>query len=102
VIDRLNSGWLVLSFVSQAVALAVITMCTRCVLIAACALFGFRSQSDHAAVADRQREFDPRSFGVLDQLIRHHQITMRSPGVVGFCVISREAFEPFYGALGWS
>ena len=71
VIDRLNQRLAsAISFVSQAVALAIIINShNEIVLIAACALFGF-SVGNLITLPSLivQREFDPRSFGVLISL----------------------------------
>jgi len=68
VIDRLNQRLAsAISFVSQAVALAIIiiNLHNDIALIAACALFGF-SVGNLITLPSLivQREFDPRSFGV--------------------------------------
>src|ERR1700730_18013831 len=72
VIDRLNQRLAsAISFASQAVALViVINSRNEMVLIAACALFGF-SVGNLITLPSLivQREFDPRSFGVLISLI---------------------------------
>ena len=88
VIDRLNQRLAsALSFVSQAVALLVIINVHNDVaLIAACALFGFSVGNLITLPAlIVQREFDPRSFGVLVSLITAiNQITYAfGPGVIG-------------------
>ena len=88
VIDRMNQRLAsALSFVSQAVALAiVINVQNDIVLIAACALFGFSVGNLITLPAlIVQREFDPRSFGVLVSLITAiNQITYAfGPGVIG-------------------
>jgi predicted MFS family arabinose efflux permease len=88
VIDRLNQRLASsLSFVSQAVALAVIiNVHNDVVLIAACAVFGFSVGNVITLPAlIVQREFDPRSFGVLISLITAiNQITYAfGPGVIG-------------------
>jgi predicted MFS family arabinose efflux permease len=72
VIDRMNQRLASsLSFVSQAVALLiVINVRNDIALIAACALFGFSVGNLITLPAlIVQREFDPRSFGVLVSLI---------------------------------
>src|SRR5216683_4369321 len=72
VIDRLDQRLAsAISFVSQAAALAVIINSRNdMLLIAACALFGF-SVGNLITLPSLivQREFDPRSFGVLISLI---------------------------------
>jgi predicted MFS family arabinose efflux permease len=88
VIDRMNQRLASsLSFVSQAVALLiVINVHHDYALIAACALFGFSVGNLITLPAlIVQREFDPRSFGVLVSLITAiNQITYAfGPGVVG-------------------
>jgi len=72
VIDRMNQRLAsALSFASQAVALAIIiNLRNDYALIAACALFGFSVGNVITLPAlIVQREFDPRSFGVLISLI---------------------------------
>ena len=88
VIDRMNQRLAsALSFISQAVALVIIiNVHNDIVLIAACALFGFSVGNLITLPAlIVQREFDPRSFGVLISLITAiNQITYAfGPGVVG-------------------
>jgi MFS family permease len=88
VIDRMNQRLAsALSFASQAAALAIIiNWHNDYVLIAACALFGFSVGNLITLPAlIVQREFDPRSFGVLVSLITAiNQITYAfGPGVVG-------------------
>ena len=88
VIDRMNQRLAsALSFVSQAIALAVIINWHNDIaLIGACALFGFSVGNLITLPAlIVQREFDPRSFGVLISLITAiNQITYAfGPGVVG-------------------
>ena len=88
VIDRLNQRLAsAISFASQAVALAIIINShNEIVLIAACALFGF-SVGNLITLPSLivQREFDPRSFGVLVSLITAiNQVTYAfGPGVIG-------------------
>jgi len=102
VIDRMNQRLAsALSFVSQAVALAVIINVHNDVaLIAACALFGFSVGNLITLPAlIVQREFDPRSFGVLISLITAiNQITYAfGPGVVGLLRdVSGSYALPFY------
>jgi predicted MFS family arabinose efflux permease len=105
VIDRLNQRLAsAFSFVSQAVALAVIINWHNDVaLIAACALFGFSVGNLITLPAlIVQREFDPRSFGVLVSLITAiNQITYAfGPGVVGLLRdLSGSYALPFYGCI---
>ncbi|MBR0869743.1 MFS transporter [Bradyrhizobium tropiciagri] len=106
VIDRLNQRLAsALSFVSQAVALAVIINVHNDIAqIAACALFGFSVGNLITLPAlIVQREFDPRSFGVLVSLITAiNQITYAfGPGVVGLLRdLSGSYALPFYGCIG--
>jgi len=106
VIDRLNQRLASsLSFVSQAVALVVIiNVHDDFVLIAACALFGFSVGNLITLPAlIVQREFDPRSFGVLVSLITAiNQITYAfGPGVVGLLRDASGSYTlPFYGCIG--
>ena len=106
VIDRLNQRLAsALSFVSQAVALAIIiNVHNDIALIASCALFGF-SVGNLITLPSLivQREFDPRSFGVLVSLITAiNQITYAfGPGVVGVLRdVSGSYSLPFYGCIG--
>jgi predicted MFS family arabinose efflux permease len=106
VIDRLNQRLASsISFVSQAVALViVINIHNDVVLIAACALFGF-SVGNLITLPSLivQREFDPRSFGVLVSLITAiNQITYAfGPGVVGLLHDMSGSYSlPFYGCIG--
>ena len=105
VIDRLNQRLAsAISFVSQAVALAVIINLQNDVaLIAACALFGFSVGNLITLPAlIVQREFDPRSFGVLVSLITAiNQITYAfGPGVIGLLRdVSGSYALPFYGCI---
>ena len=102
VIDRMNQRLAsALSFVSQAVALAIIiNFHNDIVLIAACALFGFSVGNLITLPAlIVQREFDPRSFGVLVSLITAiNQITYAfGPGVVGLLRDFSGSYSlPFY------
>lgn len=88
VIDRLNQRLAsALSFLSQAVALAIIVnLHNEFALIAACALFGF-SVGNLITLPSLivQQEFDPRAFGVLISLnTAINQVTYAfGPGVVG-------------------
>ncbi|SDT18807.1 MFS transporter [Bradyrhizobium canariense] len=106
VIDRLNQRLAsAISFASQAVALAIIINSrNEIVLIAACALFGF-SVGNLITLPSLivQREFDPRSFGVLVSLITAiNQVTYAfGPGVVGLLRdVSGSYALPFYGCIG--
>lgn len=106
VIDRMNQRLASsLSFVSQAVALAiVINVRNDAALIAACALFGF-SVGNLITLPSLivQREFDRRSFGVLVSLITAiNQITYAfGPGAVGLLRdISGSYALPFYCCIG--
>ena len=102
VIDRMNQRLAsALSFISQAVALAIIiNIHNDIVLIAACALFGFSVGNLITLPAlIVQREFDPRSFGVLISLITAiNQITYAfGPGVVGLLRDFSGSYSlPFY------
>ncbi len=106
VIDRMNQRLASsLSFISQAIALAiVINVHNDIVLIAACALFGFSVGNLITLPAlIVQREFDPRSFGVLVSLITAiNQITYAfGPGVVGLLRdLSGSYALPFYVCIG--
>ncbi|WP_202639202.1 MFS transporter [Bradyrhizobium sp. CCBAU 051011] len=106
VIDRMNQRLASsLSFVSQAVALViVINVHNDYALIAACALFGFSVGNLITLPAlIVQREFDPRSFGVLISLITAiNQITYAfGPGVVGLLRdLSGSYTLPFYACIG--
>jgi MFS family permease len=106
VIDRLNQRLAsAISFVSQAVALVIIINSRNDVaLIAACALFGFSVGNLITLPAlIVQREFDPRSFGVLISLITAiNQVTYAfGPGVVGLLRdVSGSYALPFYGCIG--
>jgi predicted MFS family arabinose efflux permease len=106
VIDRLNQRLASsLSFVSQALALAVIiNVHNDFALIAACALFGF-SVGNLITLPSLivQREFDTRSFGVLVSLITAiNQITYAfGPGVIGVLRDASGSYSlPFYGCIG--
>ncbi len=106
VIDRLNQRLAsAISFVSQAVALVVIiNVHNDMALIAACALFGFSVGNLITLPAlIVQREFDPRSFGVLISLITAiNQITYAfGPGVIGLLRDASGSYAlPFYGCIG--
>jgi MFS family permease len=106
VIDRLNQRLAsAISFVSQAVALAVIINWHNDVaLIAACALFGFSVGNLITLPAlIVQREFDPRSFGVLISLITAvDQVTYAfGPGVIGLLRDASGSYSlPFYMCIG--
>jgi predicted MFS family arabinose efflux permease len=106
VIDRLNQRLAsALSFASQALALAiVINSGNEWLLIAACALFGF-SVGNLITLPSLivQREFDPRSFGVLVSLITAiNQVTYAfGPGIVGLLRDASGSYAlPFYGCIG--
>ena len=105
VIDRLNQRLAsAISFASQAVALAIVINSQDAVLlIAACALFGF-SVGNLITLPSLivQREFDPRSFGVLVSLITAiNQVTYAfGPGVIGLLRdVSGSYALPFYGCV---
>src|SRR4051812_37055924 len=105
VIDRMNQRLAsAISFVSQAAALfIVINFHNDIVLIAACALFGF-SVGNLITLPSLivQREFDPRSFGVLVSLITAiNQITYAfGPGVIGLLRDASGSYTlPFYGCI---
>ena len=103
VIDRMNQRLASsLSFVSQAVALLiVINVHHDYALIAACALFGFSVGNLITLPAlIVQREFDPRSFGVLVSLITAiNQITYAfGPGVIG---LLRDLLGQLHAAVLW-
>jgi predicted MFS family arabinose efflux permease len=106
VIDRLNQRLAsAISFVSQAVALAIIiNLHNDIALIAACALFGFSVGNLITLPAlIVQREFDPRAFGVLISLITAiNQITYAfGPGVIGLLRDASGSYAlPFYGCIG--
>lgn len=106
VIDQLNQRLAsALSFVSQAIALAlIINVHNDVVQIAACALFGFSVGNLITLPAlIVQREFDPRAFGVLVSLITAiNQITYAfGPGVIGLLHdLSGSYTLPFYGCIG--
>ena len=105
VIDRLNQRLAsALSFVSQALALAVvINSRNETLLIAACAVFGF-SVGNLITLPSLivQREFDARSFGVLISLLTAFtQVTYAfGPGVIGALRdLSGSYTLPFYGCI---
>jgi cyanate permease len=105
VIDRLNQRLAsALSFVSQALALAIIiNFRNEALLIAACAVFGF-SVGNLITLPSLivQREFDARSFGVLVSLLTAiTQVTYAfGPGVVGALRDLSGAYAlPFYGCI---
>jgi predicted MFS family arabinose efflux permease len=106
VIDRLNQRLAsAISFVSQAVALTVIiNLQNDIALMAACALFGFSVGNLITLPAlIVQREFDPRSFGVLVSLITAiNQITYAfGPGIIGLLRDASGNYAlPFYGCIG--
>ncbi len=105
VIDRLNQRLAsAVSFVSQAIALLVIIHSrNEALLIAACALFGFSVGNLITLPAlIIQREFDPRSFGVLVSLVTAIvQITYAfGPGVIGLLRDASGSYTlPFYGCI---
>jgi predicted MFS family arabinose efflux permease len=106
VIDRLNQRLAsAISFVSQAVALSIIINSRNdMVLIGCCALFGF-SVGNLITLPSLivQREFDPRSFGVLISLITAvNQVTYAfGPGIVGLLRDASGSYSlPFYGCIG--
>jgi predicted MFS family arabinose efflux permease len=105
VIDRLNQRLAsALSFLSQAAALVIlINFRSDLPLIAACAVFGF-SVGNLITLPSLivQREFDPRSFGVLVSLqTAIAQVTYAfGPGVVGVLRdLSGSYTLPFYGCI---
>jgi predicted MFS family arabinose efflux permease len=106
VIDRLNQRLAsTISFVSQAVALTVIiNLQNDIALMAACALFGFSVGNLITLPAlIVQREFDPRSFGVLVSLITAiNQVTYAfGPGIIGLLRDASGSYAlPFYGCIG--
>jgi predicted MFS family arabinose efflux permease len=105
VIDRLNQRLAsALSFISQAIALAVIiNFRSEWLVIAACALFGF-SVGNVITLPSLivQREFDARSFGVLVALqTAIAQVTYAfGPGVIGVLRdLSGSYTVPFYACI---
>ncbi len=106
VIDRMNQRLASsLSFVSQAIALLIIiNVRNDYALIAACALFGFSVGNLITLPAlIVQREFDPRSFGVLVSLITAiNQITYAfGPGAIGLLRDLWGSYAlPFYVCIG--
>jgi len=105
VIDRLNQRLAsALSFASQAVALLIIiNFRNEVLLIAACGVFGF-SVGNLITLPSLivQREFDPRSFGVLVSLLTAiTQITYAfGPGAIGALRdLSGSYTLPFYGCI---
>jgi cyanate permease len=105
VIDRLNQRLAsAISFVSQAVALAlIINLHNDIALMAACALFGFSVGNLITLPAlIVQREFDSRAFGVLVSLITAiNQVTYAfGPGVIGLLRDASGSYTlPFYGCI---
>jgi MFS family permease len=104
-IDRLNQRLVsALSFLSQALALAIIINSrNEMVLIAACALFGL-SVGNLITLPSLivQREFAPASFGILISLSTAiNQVTYAfGPGVVGLLRdVSGSYTLPFYGCI---
>src|SRR5260370_16228298 len=106
VIDRLNQRLAsAISFASQAVALAIIINSrNEMLLMAACALFGFSGGNPITLPAlIVQREFDPRSFGVLISLITaiNHVTYAFGPGRIGLLTDASGSYAlPFYGCIG--
>ena len=105
VIDRLNQRLAsALSFISQALALAIIiNFRNEALLVAACAVFGF-SVGNLITLPSLivQREFDARSFGVLISLLTAiTQVTYAfGPGVIGALRdLSGTYALPFYGCI---
>ena len=105
VIDRLDQRLAsALSFLSQAMALAIIVnFHNEAVLIASCAVFGF-SVGNLITLPSLivQRVFDPRSFGVLVSLLTAiTQVTYAfGPGVIGALRdLSGSYALPFYGCI---
>src|SRR5260370_24808111 len=105
VIDRLNQRLAsAISFASQALALVIIINSRNdVVLITACALFGF-SVGNLITLPSLivQREFDPRSFGVLISLITAiNQVTYAfGPGVIGLLRDASGKYAlPFSGCI---
>lgn len=105
VIDRLDQRLAAaLSFLSQATALAIVINTHNApTLFFACALFGFSVGNLITMPAlIVQREFDPRSFGVLVSLITSvTQVTYAfGPGIVGWLRdLSGSYSMPFYGCM---
>src|ERR1700744_1316304 len=105
VIDRLNQRLAsAISFASQMVALMIIIHSrNEMVLIAACGLFGFSVGNLITLPAlIVQREFDPRSFGVLISLITAiNQVTYAfGPGVIGLLRDASGSYTlPFYTCI---
>ncbi|MEA2943971.1 MAG: hypothetical protein QOD09_4500 [Bradyrhizobium sp.] len=105
VIDRLNQRLAsAISFVSQAIALAVIiNLQNDIALMAACALFGFSVGNLITLPAlIVQREFDSHAFGVLVSLVTAiTQITYAfGPGVIGLLRDASGSYTlPFYGCV---
>jgi MFS family permease len=105
VIDRLDQRLAsALSFASQALALAIIINSrNEVVMIGACVIYGF-SVGNLITLPSLivQREFDPKSFGVLISLVTAiTQITYAfGPGVVGALRdLSGSYALPFYGCI---
>jgi predicted MFS family arabinose efflux permease len=105
VIDRLDQRLAsALSFASQALALAIIINSRHeIVMIGACVVYGF-SVGNLITLPSLivQREFDPKSFGVLISLVTAiTQITYAfGPGVVGALRdLSGSYALPFYGCI---
>ncbi len=106
VIDRLNQRLAsAISFASQGVALAIIINSrNEALLFVACALFGFSVGNLITLPAlIVQREFDPRSFGVLVSLITAiTQVTYAfGPGIIGLLRDASGSYTlPFYACIG--
>ncbi len=106
VIDRLNQRLAsAISFVSQALALIIlINSRNEMLLIAACGLFGFSVGNLITLPAlIIQREFAPRSFGVLVSLLTAvTQVTYAfGPGIIGVLRDASGSYAlPFYGCIG--
>lgn len=105
VIDRLNQRLAsAICFVIQAVAVAIMLNSTHeAMLFVACAMFGFSVGNLITLPAlIVQREFDPRSFGILVSLITAiTQITYAfGPGVIGSLRDMSGSYAlPFYGCI---
>ncbi|MBS0528705.1 MAG: MFS transporter [Proteobacteria bacterium] len=106
VIDRLNQRLAsAISFASQGLALMIlINSRNEMLLIAACGLFGFSVGNLITLPAlIIQREFAPKSFGVLVSLLTAvTQVTYAfGPGVIGVLRDASGSYAlPFYGCIG--
>ena len=93
-IDRLNQRIIsAISFVSQSLALLVLIRTdNEAAVFAACALFGFGGQPDHAAVVDYLARVRRGLFGLLVGLsVAINQVIYAfGPGVVGGCGFLRQ------------